>query len=153
MENIYIKKISDNPDLKEDAADWFSSKWSIDKKLYIESLELSIKNKDKVPQWYLVVNENNKIIAGAGVIENDFHEREDLTPNICALYVEKDYRGRKISKDLLEYIRKDLYNMSYKEVYLITDHIGFYEKYDWEFLDMVEELDGQKARMYVSTTL
>lgn len=153
MENIYIKKISDNPDLKEDAADWFSSKWSIDKELYIESLELSIKNKDKVPQWYLVVNGDNKIIAGAGVIENDFHKRKDLTPNICALYVEKDYRGRKISKDLLEYIRKDLYNMSYKEVYLITDHIGFYEEYDWEFLDMVEELDGQKARMYVSTTL
>lgn len=35
-----------------------------------------------IPNWF---------IAGAGVIENDFHNRPDLTPNICALYVEEDY--------------------------------------------------------------
>lgn len=153
MEKIYIKKVSDNSDLIENAAQWFSSKWSISKELYMESLDLSIHNKDKVPQWYLVVNENNDIIAGAGVIDNDFHKRKDLTPNICALYVEKDYRGRSISKCLLAYIKEDLYNLGYKEVYLITDHVGFYEKYNWEFFDMVEELDGEKTRMYVSSTL
>lgn len=101
MENIHIKKVSDNPDLKEEAAQWFSRKWSVDKELYMESLDLSIKKKDKVPQWYLLSNENDEIIGGAGVIDNDFHKRKDLTPNICALYVEENYRGRNISKDLL----------------------------------------------------
>ena len=37
--------------------------------------------------WYLCML-NNQIIAGVGVIENDFHDRKDLTPNICAMYVE-----------------------------------------------------------------
>lgn len=101
MENIYIKKVSDNSDLKEEAAQWFSRKWSVDKELYRQSLDLSIKKKDKVPQWYLLLNENDEIIGGAGVIDNDFHKRKDLTPNICALYVEENYRGRNISKDLL----------------------------------------------------
>lgn len=118
----------------------------------MESIDMSICNKDKVPQWYLVLNENNKIIAGAGVIDNDFHKRKDLTPNICALYVEKNYRGRSISKDLLAYIKEDLNNLAYKKVYLITDHIGFYEKYNWEYFDVVEDLDGEKIRMYVSST-
>ena len=31
-----------------------------------------------------------RFIAGAGVVDNDFHDRVDLTPNVCALFVEKD---------------------------------------------------------------
>ena len=27
-----------------------------------------------------------------GVIENDFHDRKDLTPNVCAVYTEEDCR-------------------------------------------------------------
>ncbi len=33
----------------------------------------------------------DKIVGGMGVIENDFHDRKDLTPNVCAVYTEKDY--------------------------------------------------------------
>lgn len=32
-----------------------------------------------------------KIIGGMGVIENDFYNRKDLTPNVCPVYTEKDY--------------------------------------------------------------
>lgn len=31
------------------------------------------------------------IVGGLGVIENDFHNRKDLTPNVCAVYVDEDY--------------------------------------------------------------
>ena len=35
-------------------------------------------------------------------------------------------------------------------VYLITDHTGFYERYGWEFLCMVQEDDEpDKTRMYI----
>ena len=35
-------------------------------------------------------------------------------------------------------------------VYLITDHIGFYEKYGWEFLCMVQGDDEpDMSRMYI----
>lgn len=53
-------------------------------------------SKSYIPQWYIIVNENNEIIAGAGVIENDFHEYKHLTPNLCALFVEKEYRKREL---------------------------------------------------------
>ena len=36
---------------------------------------------------------NDKVIGGLGVIENDFHDRKDLTPNICAVYTEEEYRN------------------------------------------------------------
>ena len=43
--------------------------------------------------WNAVV-EDGRIIGGLGVIENDFHDRKDLSPNVCAVYVEEDRRCR-----------------------------------------------------------
>lgn len=94
--------------------------------------------------------ENNEIIAGVGVIENDFHERKDLTPNVCALYVEEKYRCRGIAGKLLELVRDDMENKGISPLYLITEHTSFYERYGWEFLCMVKEEDSDNMiRMYV----
>ena len=93
--------------------------------------------------------ENNEIIAGVGVIENDFHERRDLTPNVCALYVEEKYRCRGIAGKLLELVRDDMENKGISPLYLITEHTSFYERYGWEFLCMVKEEDSDNMiRMY-----
>ncbi|MFK4964726.1 GNAT family N-acetyltransferase [Lactococcus garvieae] len=44
----------------------------------------------------------SEIIASLGIIENDFYNRKDLSPNICALYVEKDFRRQGIAEKLLQ---------------------------------------------------
>ena len=94
--------------------------------------------------------ENNESIAGVGVIENDFHERKDLTPNVCALYVEEKYRCRGIAGKLLKLVRDDMENKGISPLYLITEHTSFYERYGWEFLCMVKEEDSDNMiRMYV----
>jgi len=59
-------------------------------------MEECLEKKGAVPQWYVVV-QGDKIIAGLGVIENDFHDRKDLSPNVCAVYVEEAYRCRGIA--------------------------------------------------------
>lgn len=43
-----------------------------------------------IPRWYVTMLEN-KIIGGLSIIENNFYNRKDLTPNVCAVYVEKEY--------------------------------------------------------------
>mgnify|MGYP000140478189 CR=1 FL=1 len=75
----------------------------------------------------MVLNEWGEIIAGAGVVDNDFHDRVDLTPNVCALFVEKDYRNQRIAKMILETIKQDFAEMGVKVLYLVTDHTDFYE--------------------------
>ena len=91
MKDFIIINIKDEEELKRQAALWFHEKWGIPKEAYEQSMNESLKNKKAVPQWY-VVKEGDRIVGGVGVIENDFHERKDLTPNICALYVEEDCR-------------------------------------------------------------
>ena len=99
--------------------------------------------------WYLCLD-GKAIVGGLGVIENDFHDRPDLTPNICAVYTEETHRRQGIAGRLLHMAVEDLRTKGISPVYLVTDHVGFYERYGWEFLCMVQG-DGEPdmTRMYV----
>lgn len=119
---------------------------------YLESIQISIDQKHAIPQWYIVLNKDKYLIAGAGVIDNDFHERKDLTPNLCALFVEENYRNQNIAKHILDFVREDLSNQGIQTLYLITDHTEFYEKCGWRFLTLVEDEEGEMVRMYVADT-
>ncbi len=101
------------------------------------------------PQWYMAM-EDNRIIGGLGVIENDFHDRKDLAPNVCAVYVEEDKRCNGIAGALLNYVCADMKEKGISTLYLITGHTCFYERYGWEFLCMVQG-DGEPdlTRMYI----
>lgn len=85
--NYKFVTLRERKDLALDASKFFSSKWGIDVEAYYQSINDYINHKTEYG-WYLCLDEN-KIIGGIGVIDNDFHERKDLSPNLCALYVEE----------------------------------------------------------------
>ncbi len=143
-----IISLRDRTDLNEEASLMFHKKWGVPQEAYLESMCDCQKNISGIPQWYVVINDEEEIIAGAGVIENDFHKRKDLTPNLCALYVKREYRKLGIARNLLDFVCSDLSKMGYKKLYLITGHEHFYEKCGWSYLHMVQENDGNFIRMY-----
>lgn len=101
-----------------------------------------------VPQWYIAV-QDQEIIAGIGIIDNDFHNRKDLQPNVCALYVEERYRCRGIAGKLLAFAMYDMKDQGLHWLYLVTEHCSFYERYGWNYLCTVkDEFDGRPMRLY-----
>lgn len=88
-------KIQEQPELRERVANWFHKRWNIPLEAYLESIDECLKNENAIPQWYVAMLED-EIVGGLGVIENDFHDRKDLAPNVCALYVEEEYRNQGI---------------------------------------------------------
>ena len=147
--NIEIWKIREHPELIPRAAEWFHQKWKIPAAAYLESMNGCIQQGSAVPQWYTAIC-GGEIVGGLGVIENDFHDRKDLAPNICAVYVEKEYRCRGIVGRLLSFACRDMKELGIDTLYLVTEHIGFYERYGWEFFCMVQG-DGEDtlSRLYV----
>lgn len=143
-----VIRLEDRPDLKERAAGWFHEKWGIPLEAYRESMEECLAMKSAVPQWYLAMEED-QIIGGLGVIENDFHDRKDLAPNVCAVYTEEAKRGCGVAGTLLQTVCQDMKEHGIDTLYLVTDHTSFYERYGWEFLCMVQG-DGEPdlMRMY-----
>ena len=140
--------LRERPELKDTAADWVHEKWGVPRAAYLECMEAYLSQETEYG-WYLCLD-GDKIIGGMGVIENDFHDRKDLTPNVCAVYTEEEYRGRGIAGKLLDMVVEDMRSKGISPLYLVTDHVGFYEKYGWEFLCMVQG-DGEPdmTRMYI----
>lgn len=147
--NYKIIKIRDNENTIDDCATWFHSKWGVPKQAYLDSMNDCVKNKTAVPQWYVALCDD-KIIGGLGVIENDFHDRKDLSPNVCAVFVEENYRGQGVAGALLNFVVEDMKMFKIETLYLLTDHDSFYERYDWEFYCMAQG-DGEQhmSRMYI----
>ena len=162
MEHYKIVSIQQHPELKGPAAGWFHEKWGIPREAYAGSMEEALKNESPVPRWYVAVagsmdgpaqgggSLRPRIIGGLGVIENDFHNRKDLAPNVCAVYVEEGCRGQGIAGELLGYVCSDMAEQGIATLYLITDHAAFYERYGWEFLCMAQG-DGEESmsRIYI----
>ena len=136
------------PELLDRAAAWFHEKWGVPQEAYLECMQAYL-NRETEYGWYLCLD-GDRIIGGLGVIENDFHDRKDLAPNVCAVYTEDAYRGQGIAGRLLNLVVENMKAKGISPLYLVTDHTGFYERYGWEFLCMAQG-DGEEemTRVYV----
>ena len=148
MKTYQYITLREKPEWMHCAAQWFHSKWGVPTEAYLACMEEYLRGTTEYG-WYLCLD-GDQIIGGLGVIENDFHDRKDLTPNVCAVFTDEKYRCRGIAGNLLKMAVEDLKTKGISPVYLVTDHTGFYERYGWEFLCMVQG-DGEPdmTRMYI----
>lgn len=148
MDRFSCVSLRELPQLNAEAATWFHSKWGVPTEAYLECMDAYLSGRSEYG-WYICLD-GARIAGGLGVIENDFHSRKDLAPNICAVYTEEDCRGNGIAGRLLDMAVEDLRSKGVSPVYLITDHTGFYERYGWEFLCMVQgDSEAELSRMYI----
>ena len=148
MNKYQFITLREAPEKMHAAADWFHGKWGVPTKAYLECMEAYLDQKTEYG-WYLCLCDD-RIVGGLGVIKNDFHDRKDLTPNVCAVFTEEEFRCNGIAGNLLHMVVEDLRSKGISPVYLVTDHIGFYERYGWEFLCMVQgDCESEMTRMYI----
>lgn len=148
-----IYSIKDKPEYKNKAVDWFSSKWGIPKIEYEKSFNDAINGNELLPQWFFVLNEKDEIIAGCGLIENDFVNRTDIKPFLCALFVEPKYRLQKLASLLLQNARIKGAELGFEKLYLCTNHTSFYEKCGWTHIGFGTHLSGDISRIYEAETI
>lgn len=141
-----INKLT-NKGLINDLAVFFNKKWQVPVEAYVDSMNDSLESNTGVPAWYYVMD-NNEIIAGLGVIENDFHKRLDLHPNICAVYVKEEYQGKGICRCMFNFLCDDLLKHNINDIYLITTHTKLYERLGFNYYGDIEEEDGGIVRCY-----
>lgn len=148
MKIISVRK---NPEFNDEAIKYFQSKWANENsmKVYEDCITHCITSHNPLPQWYLLMDAE-KIIGCAGLITNDFISRMDLYPWVCAVYIEEEYRGNSYGSLLLERAKNDAKAGGFSNLYLCTEHIGFYEKYRFEHIGTGYHPWGNSSRIYAA---
>ena len=140
--------LRDKPELKDAAAEWFHSKWGVPREAYLECMTAYLDGETE-NGWYLCLL-GDRIAGGLGIIENDFHDRKDLRPNVCAVYTEEAHRGQGIAGRLLDLAVNDMKSKGISPLYLVADHTGFYERYGGEFFCIARGDDEpEMTRVYI----
>ena len=127
---MQVVSIRENPELRDKAIAYIQSKWANEnsKMVYEDCITHCIDSDVSLPQWYLLI-ENDKIIGCSGLITNDFISRMDLYPWVCAFFVEEECRGQTYGALLLQKAKEDSKKAGFSNLYLCSDHEGYYEKY------------------------
>ncbi len=142
-----IISIRENPEYKDAAIEYISSKWSAPRIIYEDCITHSITATSPLPQWYLL-EKDNEIIGCAGLITNDFISRMDLYPWACAVFIEEKHRGNAYGSLLLEKAKEDSQKAGFDNLYLSTDHTGYYEKYGFRYIGQGYHPWGEESRIY-----
>ena len=143
-----IISVRENPEYKDKAIAYFQRSWSsVMPVIYEDCITHSILTDNPLPQWYLLEKEG-EIIGCAGLITNDFISRMDLYPWVCAIYIEEKYRGNEYGSLLIAKAKEDTKKAGFDNMYLCTDHIGFYEKYGFNYIGQGYHPWGEESRIY-----
>lgn len=146
---MHVESVRENPNLTKDAIIYIQSKWANPNslKVYEDCISNCIHSNNSLPQWYLLMDQE-KIIGCAGLITNDFISRMDLFPWLCALFIDEKYRGNNYAKLLIDKAIIDTKLAGYSNLYLCTDHVGYYEKFDFTYLAQGYHPWKEESRIY-----
>lgn len=143
-----VISIRNQPEYLEKGIQFIQNSWpEVAPIIYEDCIKNSINAENDLPQWYLL--EKDGVIMGcAGLITNDFNSRMDLYPWICAIFISEDYRGNNYANLLIEQAKADSKSFGFKYLNLCTDHIGYYEKFGFEFIGTAYHPWEEETRIY-----
>ena len=145
MNIISVRK---QPQYAEQIITYLQKCWnSVSQIIYSDCISHCIDASNPLPQWY-VLEKEGEFLGCAGLITNDFISRMDLYPWLCALFIEKSQRGNGYGQILIEKAKEDAKMYGFSNLYLCTNHIGYYEKYGFKYIGDGYHPWGEQSRIY-----
>ena len=147
--SLHIVSVRENPEYKDAAIGYFQKHWASEDSMmvYDDCISHCVHAEAPLPQWYLLMD-GDRIIGCAGLITNDFISRMDLYPWLCALYIEDDCRGHAYGSLLLRKGKEDAAKAGFSNLYLCTDHVGYYEHYGFQRIGTGYHPWGETSGIY-----
>lgn len=85
------------------------------------------------------VQQDGGLIGFGALVEKDYLPRPALKPWIALVYVDPKARGQRLSEKIVRYLEMQTSQRGFKQVYLVSQHLGLYEKYGYTLLEKTDE--------------
>ncbi len=82
---------------------------------------------------------------------DELSEQYDFTPFIGFVFIDEQYRGRRLSERMIQSIISYAKELGYNEVYIMSGEIGLYEKYGFIKLGDYETIYGSIDQLFVQS--
>lgn len=148
-----IRLESSNNEIFDKICEWNYNWWGIrDGKSFEEvrcNLEHSLNN-NRLPQTFVAIINNKP----AGMYQlsmcEDLESRPDIYPWVINVFVDEEFRGQNVCRELMKTVAENARNAGLDVVYLYTKHIGLYEKFGFKFVEEVKTFrdDSPIERLY-----
>lgn len=105
---------------------------------------------NRLPQTFVALIDGRAVGMYQLSMTDDLFGRPDIYPWLINVYVDEEFRGRQICRGLMQTVPKNVKNAGIEELYLYTSHIGLYEKFGWELVEMVRTFNEKSPleRLY-----
>lgn len=93
---------------------------------------------------------NGEVVGFSTFVERDeLSEQYDFTPFIGFVFVDEQYRGKRLSEMMIQGIISYAKELGYEKVYIMSGEIGLYEKYGFVKLGDYETVYGFTDQLFV----
>ena len=90
-----------------------------------------------------------KIVGMASVMKTDYYPLPEISPWVSCIFVSEEYRGRRISGELIAHANEYLKRQGFRRSYIPTEYTGLYERYGYRYLKDIVNYGGGTDRLYV----
>ena len=91
---------------------------------------------------------DGKIVGMAAALKTDYYPLPDICPWVSCIFVSEEYRGQKISGDLIAYANQYLKKHGFSRSYIPTEFLGLYEHYGYTYLKDIVNYGGGTDHLF-----
>jgi GNAT superfamily N-acetyltransferase len=95
----------------------------------------------RLPQTFVALIDGTAVGMYQLSMTDDLFGRPDIYPWLINVYVDEAFRGRNICRELMLTVPEMAKKAGIEELFLYTSHVGLYEKFGWELVEMVKTFD------------
>ena len=118
-------------------ADWKAAKYLASKMI-----------RDEFDGWegVVVAESADQVVGFCSFVSRDIVDLA-YSPYIAIVYVDPSFRGNSISKELVKIAENQLLKVGFQRIYIVTQHVGLYEKLGYSQIDEAEDKFGRIMRV------
>lgn len=98
-------------------------------------------------EYPVVAIEEDRIVGLCCLLKQDFIPNCSYSPWISFIFVDEEYRGNRISQQMINKILDDLNSRNFSKIYICTSESNLYEKYGFSHIDTLKSYADTMAKV------